>query len=83
MIESLSKVSLRFAIQHWRAQGTVAMIMTNSERQWLARVMHTISHVTIMEPCNALDRPVQNGAGEDVLRAAQNFIEVLQRGHPK
>jgi hypothetical protein len=57
------------------------MIMTNSERQWLTRVMDTINHVTIMVPSNALDRPVQNGAGEDVLRAAQNFIEVLRRGH--
>ena len=59
------------------------MTMTNSERQWLARVMDTISHVTIVEPCNALDRPVQNGAGEDVLPPRKNAIEVLQRGHPK
>ena len=57
------------------------MTLTNSESQWLARVMYTISDVTFINPCNALDRPVQNGAGGDVLLAAQNFIEVVQSGY--
>jgi len=56
------------------------MTMTNSESRWLAGVMRTISCVAFMEPCNAVANPVQKGAGEDVLRAARSFLEVLKRG---
>jgi hypothetical protein len=35
--------------------------------------------VAFIELCNAVDKPVQKGAGEDVLRAARSFVEVLQR----
>jgi hypothetical protein len=34
--------------------------------------------VTIEEPCLAFDRSAQDCAAEDVLRAAQSFIRVLQ-----
>jgi hypothetical protein len=56
------------------------MTMTNSESQWIARVMRTINHVAFMVPCNTMARPLQKGAGEDVLRAAQTFIQVLKLG---
>ena len=54
------------------------MTVTNAESEWLVRVMRTISTVTIEEPCLAFDRSVQDCAAEDVLRAAQSFIRVLQ-----
>ena len=52
------------------------MTVTNAESEWLVRVMRTISHVAIEEPCLALDR-ARTGAAEDVLRAAQSFIQIL------
>jgi hypothetical protein len=54
------------------------MSMTSAESQWLARVMLTISHVALGEPCNAVETSVRKGAAEEVLRAAQSFIQVLQ-----
>jgi hypothetical protein len=54
------------------------MTVTNAESEWLVRVMRTISTVTIEEPCPAFDRLAQDCAAEDVLRAAQSFIRVLQ-----
>jgi hypothetical protein len=58
------------------------MTMTYSERQWLTRVMRTVAYMAVMEPGNAVDRPpVRKDAGEDVLRAARKFVEVLQRGN--
>jgi hypothetical protein len=53
------------------------MTMTSAESQWLARVMLIISHVALGEPCNAVESSVQ-GAAEEVLRAAQSFIQVLE-----
>jgi len=53
------------------------MTVTNAESEWLVRVMRTISHVAIEEPCLALDRSARTGAAEDVLRAAQSFIQIL------
>ena len=54
------------------------MTVTNAESEWLVRVMRTISTVTFEEPSLALDRSAQDCAAEDVLRAAQSFIRVLQ-----
>ena len=54
------------------------MTVTNAESEWLVRVMRTISTVTIEEPCLAFDRSAPDCAAEDVLRAAQSFIRVLQ-----
>jgi hypothetical protein len=59
------------------------MTVTNVESQWLVRVMRTISSVTIEEPCLpkprlAADRSVPKGTAEDVLRAAQDFIQTLR-----
>jgi hypothetical protein len=56
------------------------MTMTNSESQWVSRVMRTISYVAFIEPCNTMARPLRKGAEEDVLRAAQSFIQALKRG---
>jgi hypothetical protein len=55
------------------------MATTASEGRWLAQVMHTISCVTAKENCTAVDRPMQRIAAENVVRAAQDFIQLLQR----
>ncbi len=55
------------------------MTLTRSETQWIARVMHTISYVAFVESCSTLAGTVQKGAGDEVVRAAQSFIEKLKR----
>jgi hypothetical protein len=51
------------------------MTMTNAERQWLARVMLTISDVAFREPCNAATGSARNSAVEGALRAAQSLVQ--------
>jgi hypothetical protein len=55
------------------------MSMTRSESQWLARVMHTISYLAFIDSCNTLAGRLDKNAPDDVVRAAQSFIEKLQR----
>ena len=52
------------------------MTITNSEGQWLTQVMDIISHLTSMAECNAGKQCLRNNAGEDVLRAARNLIQL-------
>jgi hypothetical protein len=58
--------------------GVTAMTVTNAESEWLGRVMRTISNVAMQEPWLAPADPVREGPADDVLRAAQSFIDVLQ-----
>jgi hypothetical protein len=55
------------------------MTMTSSETQWVARVMHTISYVAFIEACDTVAGTLQEGAGEEVIRAARSFIEKSKR----
>ena len=52
------------------------MAMTNSESQWLARVLRTIAHVTVIEPSN-VDGSAKKEPGEHVLHATRNLIRIL------
>jgi len=54
------------------------MTVTNAESEWLGRVMRTISSVAMEEPWLAPADPVREGLAEDVVRAAQGFIDVLK-----
>jgi hypothetical protein len=54
------------------------MSMTRSEAQWIARVMHTISYLAFIDSCNTVVGAVEKSAGDDVIRAAQKFIEKLK-----
>jgi hypothetical protein len=43
----------------------IAMTMTSSERQWVTRVMHTISSVAFMDTCSILAEIIQKAAGDN------------------
>ena len=53
------------------------MAMTNSESQWLARVLRTIGHVALIEPSNAVDSTANQDPGEQASHAARTLIPVL------
>jgi hypothetical protein len=55
------------------------MKMTDSESQWLTRVMRTISYVAFMEPCNSMAGIVEKGAGEAVVGTARSSIHDLKQ----
>ena len=52
------------------------MTLTNSEKQWIARVMHTISYIAFVESCNNVVRLGQKG----VLRGRTHGASYTQRG---
>jgi hypothetical protein len=53
------------------------MAITNSESQWLARVLRTIGHVALTEPPNAVDSAANKDPGEQALHATRTLIRVL------
>ena len=53
------------------------MAMTNSESQWLARVLCTIGHVALIEPPNAVDSSANKDPGEQALHATRTLIRLL------
>jgi hypothetical protein len=52
------------------------MAMTNSESQWLARVLRTIAHVGLLKPSDAVDRSGNTGPGEQALHATRTLIRL-------
>jgi hypothetical protein len=53
------------------------MAMTNSESQWLARVLRTIGHVALIEPPNAVDSSANKDPTDQALDATLALIRLL------
>jgi len=78
LMQSIDKVLAGNRIPGVGASGATSVTVTSAESNWLMRVMRAINNVADEEPCLAPGRSVQEGAAEDVLRAAQSFIKMLK-----